>query len=439
MPHSRNPKKEPEGNRHFITEKIIKQSLTRGQLMKRGIAFICLAVMFGVVAAVSFVVSQPLAFRYLGPEPTERPTISIPRDEPAETTTVAVVTTEADTEQSESRPLEEMVQAAVDNYRYTIDDLNALTGSLNTQVQATGQAVVTVHSVRQDVDWFDNPVETTGLYAGVIIVKTEQELLILTREAAVGQADSIRVTFTDGTEVDGRMKQQDTVSGMAIVSVDTADFDRNMLEALEPLPLGNSYLIREGDLIIAVGSPAGIVHSIDYGFISYVMKNAQMVDRTARVLYSGIRSDARRGTFFINTSGELIGWAVEPDEDEAGTSMVKIMGISDYKGILENLTNGLGAPCIGIEGQMVSESMVDGGMPAGIYVMNAVPDRPAYNAGIQNGDIVTMVDGQEITAASDFQNIMGHLECGQLIHVTVCRNGRDEYAELEFPVTVGAR
>ena len=39
----------------------------------------------------------------------------------------------------------------------------------------------------------------------------------------------------------------------------------------------------------------------------------------------------------------------------------------------------------------------------------------------------------------DFQNTIDNLECGQLIHVTVQRNGREEYTELEFQVTVGAR
>lgn len=437
MPQSQNPKRGQEGNRRFITEKIVKQPLTREQIVKRGLLFLLLAVLFGVVAAVSFVVAQPLALRYLGPEPEKESVISIPRDEPPEPTTAEVVETE--TGQAESEPLEEMLQAALNNYHYTVDDLDALVMALQSRVQSAGQAVVTVHSVRQNVDWFDNPLETTGLYAGVIIAKTDRELLILTREAAVGQADSIKVTFSDGTDVDGRMKQQDTLSEMAIVSVDTADIDKGILSKLEPLPLGNSYLVREGDLVIAVGCPAGMVYSVDYGFISYVQRNVQMVDRTARVFYSRISANTESGTFLINTNGELIGWALNPDKDREEDALVEVMGISDYKGILENLTNGLGAPCIGIEGQVVSETMISRGMPAGIYILNTVPDRPAYNAGIQSGDILTMINGEEITSSTEFQNIMSHLECGQLIHITVRRNGRNDYAELEFPVTVGAR
>ena len=83
--------------------------------------------------------------------------------------------------------------------------------------------------------------------------------------------------------------------------------------------------------------------------------------------------------------------------------------------------------------------MISQGLPHGIYVLNSVTDRPAYNAGIQNGDIITHVDGRKITTMKDFQNTIDDLECGRLIHVMVQRNGRDQYAELEFQVTVGAR
>ena len=119
--------------------------------------------------------------------------------------------------------------------------------------------------------------------------------------------------------------------------------------------------------------------------------------------------------------------------------MTVITGISDYKGILENLTNGLSAPCFGIEGQEVSDAIAVQGLPRGIYVLNSVTGRPAYEAGIQNEDIITRINDHELSTMKDFQNTIDNLECGQLIHVTVQRNGREEYTELEFQVTVGAR
>ncbi|MCI8658862.1 MAG: PDZ domain-containing protein [Lachnospiraceae bacterium] len=441
------PKKEP-GKRRFITEKIVKQPLTKKQMARRTIVLLLAATLLGGVAGVSFAVSRPLVSKLLGEESApEESRISIPKDEPTEPSTEGELEVKESSnmsqEESQTAPeiesVEKIVRNAIENYRFTVEDLNALFFSLRQQVQTASKGIVVVHSVQQEVDWFDNPVETTGLYSGVIIASTAQELLVLTPEAAVQQADSIKVTFADGVEVNGRMKQQDTLSGMAIVSVNTSEVGESTLKEVEPLVLGNSYLVREGDLIVAMGSPAGIAHSVDYGFVSYVQKNVHMVDQVNRVFYTRISADAGRGTFLVNSFGELIGWVMKPDENMENNNMTIAMGISDYKGILENLTNGLAAPCFGIEGQEVSETMASQGLPHGIYVLNSVTDRPAYGAGIQNGDIITHIDGREITTMRDFQNTVDNLEYGRLIHVVVQRNGRDQYAELEFQVTVGAR
>lgn len=437
MPEVNDPKKDPDKKRYFITEKVVKQPMTRKQIAMRAAVFLLLAVVFGIVAAVSFTVARPLADRYLGTQQPQEPSISIPKDEPE-----AVAPTEGPGEapaEQESAPIEEMVKNAVERYRFNVEDLNALFASLRSQVQKAGKSIVTVHSVQQNTDWFDNPVETTGLYAGAVIASTRQEYLIMTPEAAVEGADSILVTLSDGTEVSGRMKQLDRTSGMAIVSVSAEELGDNAQNIIEVLSLGNSYMVHEGDLIVAVGSPAGIVHSVDYGFVSYVMKNVQMVDQMNRVIYSGIHGDAERGTFLLNTSGELIGWVMEPGQGSDGSGMAEIMGISDYKGILEKLTNGLGAPCVGIRGQEVSEAMAGRGLPDGIYVMNSVADGAAYNAGIQNGDVITRINDREIKTMKEYQSVVDSLECGQLIHVTVERDGRDQFTELEFQVTVGAR
>ena len=71
--------------------------------------------------------------------------------------------------------------------------------------------------------------------------------------------------------------------------------------------------------------------------------------------------------------------------------MTTVVAISDYKGILEMMSNGIPAPYFGIKGQEVSQAMADSGMPSGIYVISAVTDGPAYNAGIQPGDILSLI------------------------------------------------
>lgn len=437
MPEIQGPKKGSgeKKNRQFISEKIVKQPLTKREMIARGACIICAALVFGPVAGFSFAAVKPLAGRLFGEnEPTETPVL-IPKDEPTD------VPAPEETTQQESEPIEEQVQTVMENYRFTVDDMNSMLSSLRTQVQKAEKGIVTVHSVQQGTDWFDNSMETTGLYAGVIVADNGQEIMILTPDVAVENADSIRVTFGEKQEADGQIKQKDMTSGMAVVSVSVSELDSSVRDSLEVLTLGNSYSVRQGDLILAVGGPAGIVHSLDYGYVSYVQKNAQMADRVCRVLYSRIAADAQKGTFLLNTSGELIGWAMENQGDGGSTSSpaVQIMGISDYKGILEKLTNGTAAPYLGVIGQEVSESMKGQGLPAGIYVMNVEADSPAYSAGIQSGDVIVGINNDETTSMKEYQNVVDEMAVGQQAVIHVERNGRDQYTQLEFPVTVGSR
>lgn len=438
MSEIRDPEKKPEkkNDRDFISEKIVRPAPSRKQVGTRMATAACAGVIFGVVSAVCFVLTRPILEQLsAGNRPTTS-AISIPKDELE--SPVEAIENERVAE-TETEPVEEMVQTALEKYRYTVDDLNSMLNSLRGKAQTADKSVVVVHSVQQNTDWFDNPVETTGLYAGMIIAKTSQELLVLTPEAAVEQADSIKVTLGNGNDVSGHMKQKDAISGQAIVSISVQDISATQLRDLEPIPLGNSYQVQQGDLIAAVGSPAGVVHSMDYGFVSYVVRSNPMVDQHCRMLYSNILADAGKGTFLVNTNGELVGWAQEPDSPEASDRVTEVFGISDYKGVLEKLSNGQAVPCIGIVGQEVTGAQVENGLPAGIYVMNAVTDKPAYNAGIQNGDILTELAGEPVTSMKEYKAALDKMTCGQVVHVTVARNGRDTYTELEFDVTVGSR
>ena len=438
MSEIRDPEKKPEkkNDRDFISEKIVRPAPSRKQVGTRMATAACAGVIFGVVSAVCFVLTRPILEQLsAGNRPTTS-AISIPKDELE--SPVEAIENERVAE-TETEPVEEMVQTALEKYRYTVDDLNSMLNSLRGKAQTADKSVVVVHSVQQNTDWFDNPVETTGLYAGMIIAKTSQELLVLTPEAAVEQADSIKVTLGNGNDVSGHMKQKDAISGQAIVSISVQDISATQLRDLEPIPLGNSYQVQQGDLIAAVGSPAGVVHSMDYGFVSYVVRSNPMVDQHCRMLYSNILADSGKGTFLVNTDGELVGWAQESDSPEASDRVTEVFGISDYKGVLEKLSNGQAVPCIGIVGQEVTDAQVENGLPAGIYVMNAVTDKPAYNAGIQNGDILTELAGEPVTSMKEYQAALDKMTCGQVVHVTVARNGRDTYTELEFDVTVGSR
>ncbi len=476
MPDLNRPEEETREKRQFIREKIARPPMTKGQLIKRMLAYLFIAALGGAAAGTSFAIARPLADKYLVTHPTEESIpVTIPTDDPGETHTTE---TEPQTEESsdeesleesetenessaesesstetesepesesetESEPetehLEDRIQSVIESYEYSVKDLDALYGTLRNVVKEANRGIVEVHSVKQEVDWFDNPVETAGLYAGVIVASTGQELLILTPEAAVEQADSIKVTFEDGSEADGIIKQRDSISGMAIVSVITELLPEDTLMEVSVLKLGNSYVMKQGDLVAALGAPAGMVHSSAYGSISYVARNIQVIDGITRLFYADIAGNSQAGTFLVNIDGEIIGWVTDAYDDEAENGLTVAMAISDYKSILERMFNGYSVPYMGIMGQEVSPAMVLDGVPPGVYVTECILDGPAYSAGIQNGDIIVRINDREISTVKEYQNQVEALNQDTVVTVVIQRRGIEEYKELEYQVTIGAR
>lgn len=429
----------------FMREKIVKPPVSRRRILRRVLAGVLFAAIFGAVAAASFVLSRPMAERMFGKE-TVPPTIpiTIEKDDdpsvqtaPVETmveTTAAEIPSEAVREE-----VEKYVDRALEDFPWSVENLKGL-GELVAGIgQNADKSVVTVSSVRQQTDWFDNPVETTGQYAGMILAVNRNEIVILTTEAALEEADELRITFGDGTQAQGTVKQKDTVAKMAAVSVDAASLGETTKGWIRPVELGNSYSVRAGDLTVAVGGPAGPVHSVLHGTIPYVAKGVQVTDGQTRVLYVDMDCSIEKGTFFLNLSGQLIGWATDQfsSENEAGATLA--MAVSEYKGTLQKLINGTQMPYFGVRLREVSPSMQEQGIPSGVYITDSLADGPAYQAGIQNGDILTMFGEKQVTSLREFTDCLESAQSGDQVEVAVQRKGIDEYKEIRYTVTIGAR
>lgn len=429
----------------FMREKIVKPPVSRKLIARRILGLFLFAVIFGAVAAVSFVLSKPFAEKFLGKEPT---TPSIPitiekDDEPgtqtSATETMEVTTTDSTHSEAEREELEEIVKTAMEQYPWTPEHVENLNQVLREIAQEADKGIVTVSSVKTQVDWFDNPVESTGQYAGVILAVNTNEIVILAGEESVEGAESLRIVFGDGSTAPAQIKQRDTVTGMVALSVAASGLSESTGNWIEPIELGNSYSMKTGDMVIAVGSPSGRVHSVKQGCISYVAKGVQVADGQTRILYTDFSCNTQKGTFFLNLSGQLIGWATNKYQTEESPDTTMAMSISEYKGILQKLSNGIAMPYFGIKGQDVSESMQKEGIPQGIYITESIAEGPAYSAGIQNGDILTRIQGEDIISIRDFQTRLENVESGKQVSVVIQRKGIDEYKEIEYHVTIGAR
>lgn len=435
----------------FMREKIVKPHLSKRKIAVRILCCFVVAVLFGAVAAVSFVISLPIAEKHFGSEPeTTAIPITIDRDdepgntheaqEEPETQETVPETTPEETQAEESAlELEEIIRMELEKVPWTVEKVEEYNRVLQDIAAEADDSIVTVASVKNETDWFDNPVENTGQYAGIVTAVNKNEVVILTAAKAVENADSLRILFNNGTMVSGSLKQKDSLTGLAAVSVAFSALDAELKEEIKPISLGNSYTVHTGDMMIAVGSPAGAVHSVKRGIVSYVARNVQGTDSQTRILFVDTKCDTGDGTFFLNLSGQLIGLAAKSDNQETGGDGTAVMPVSEYKGCLQKLSNGIPIPYLGIRGQDVSEAMQENGIPAGIYVTESIPDGPAYIAGIQNGDILTKLGAANIKTFREFQSHLETLKAGDQITVTVQRKGIDEFKEIEYNVNIGAR
>ncbi len=458
-------------NREFIRETIMDKATGRRYRVRRFLKLLAAAVFFGLVAALFFVLGQRFFQPHLNPQENLEEPIYIGRDPEEEQRTEespegetqsspAESETQGETTESESAPeqtqeaeteetaedewgevLQEMVSSAVSEEFESAQDTMALAWyqKVSEVYRSISQGLVTISSVRQDTDWFNNPVSNADQSAGAIIYMTDAEVLILADYSAIEEAEALTVTFSGGDTVEARVKKTDRITGIAIISVSLGAVSQEVLDSLEPLVLGNSYQVTAATPVIGAGSPAGFSGSVVTGMVSYVQRNAVGTDTAFQLLYADLSVEEDGGGFLFNVNGEIIGILTDTYGDET-VEMPAAIGISSLKGIIESLSSGIDVAYLGIQGQNATAQIAEtGGMPEGIYVTRVIMDSPAYLAGLKAGDIITASGEEDILTMRKLQSFLESYSTGDVITLTVYRSGADEYVEMEFEVTLAAR
>lgn len=434
-------KKEQQDEFAFITEKVMEQSIRRKRWTMKILGAFILAIIFGVTAGVSFALVLPY-IQAKFPKEEERESITIPRDELPTITPIQIE--ESDTTQEEETPTTEPIIDIVENVlaerTLTMEDFNSLYEAIYQVVEEVNQSIVTVISVESEIDWFNNPYEAKGETSGLIFNKTDTEILILTDIESIHAADDIRVTFENGKECEAILRKADMVSGIAILAINTEKFTTKELQEICTAVLGNSYITKPGDIAIAVGSPLGDNYSMSYGVISSIKNIVQTTDANYKILSTNIVGSKQGKGFLINTKGEVIGILTKLREIEGREQIVEAIAISDVKGIIEKLSNGIDISYFGIKGrEITAELEKETKRPQGIYVTEAIAGSPVYKAGIQSGDVIVALGETEVKTMKALRNLLDNYELGDVVKVTVKRQGREEEKTIIFDVILEAQ
>ena len=279
-----------------------------------------------------------------------------------------------------------------------------------------------------------------GLGSGAIIDKSGY---ILTNEHVIREADKITVTLTDGREFEGKIRGKDERSDLAIIEIEA--------DNLPVVRLGDSDKARIGQWAIAIGNPFGYAvqssePTLTVGVVSALDRSLPIAMRRGRD-YSGlIQTDAainpgNSGGPLVNIKGEMIGINVAIFSTTGGYQGVGFaIPINAAKEILNTLIEGRKVlyAWLGVSVQDIDDTLAGYfSLPdkEGVIIAKVVPDSPAQEGGLKEGDVVRRFDGKKVKDLKSLLQIVSRTEVGKNVTIRVVRDKK----EIPVSVKIGER
>lgn len=268
--------------------------------------------------------------------------------------------------------------------------------------------------------------QTTSAAAGSGFILT-QDGYILTNYHVVEGSNSIKVTTYDGTSYDAQLIGYDESNDIAVLKIDASD--------LTPVVLGDSDTLNVGDTVVAIGNPLGeLTFSLTTGVVSALDRPVTLSTGTTMNLIQtdcAINSGNSGGALF-NLYGEVIGITNAKYSSSGSSSEASIdnigfaIPIDQVRSIFESIiTNGyIVKPYIGVTVSDVSSESQSYGLPQGAAVRSVTENGPAAEAGLQENDIITAVNGETITGSNDLVKLVKASAAGDTLELTVYRQGQ---------------
>lgn len=271
---------------------------------------------------------------------------------------------------------------------------------------------------------FESPQrEVQGLGSGVIASK---EGYILTNNHVVEGAEEIRVQTYDGSDVEAEVVGTDPRTDIAVIKIDA--------ENLPTIEFGNSDNLRVGEFVLAIGSPFGdnLAHSVSFGIVSG--KGRTLMAQRTGGYENFIQTDAainpgNSGGALINLDGQLVGINTAIASRSGGNQGVGFaIPVNQAKNIMTQLieTGKVQRGYLGISGDGVDRAMARAlGLekPQGVIVGGVQEGTPADEAGLEEGDVITTLDGKQIDGWYSFRTDIATHRPGDEVELGIIRDG----------------
>lgn len=402
----------------FLQETIKDEAGGAVQKLKKDLLrTLCLGLAFGIIACFGFYAVKPLMERIFESSPKE---VTIPEEEEEE---------EEDASQQEQQVAQTLDE---ESFRQMQQEMTA------TALEAS-RAVVEITGVTGSQDWMNESYDNKNSVTGLIIADNGQELLIFGKTSVLADAQEIHVTFYDGTSYAASLKKRDGNLGFGIYAVNRVEIQQSTWSQIKTAVLGSSNAVSKGNPVIVIGKQFGYEGGIGFGTVAATRNFIETADGEYRLICTDIAAAADGTGIMVNLDGEVTAVIDQTVSEEDSMNLVTGYGITDIKDIIEKLSNDETIPYIGIQGIDVTEEIANQGIPEGVYVKEVDAESPAMAAGIQAGDIITSIGGEEVKSLMAYHNALMDRDSGDKVRIRGQRRGSGGYVDITFSVTVGSK
>lgn len=295
---------------------------------------------------------------------------------------------------------------------------------------------------------YSQPEASSG--SGIIVGETDTELLIVSNNHVVEGAETLEVTFLDGTVAEAHIKGLDSDMDLAVIAVAKEAVTKETMGAITVATLGNSDDLKLGEPVIAIGNALGYGQSVTDGIVSALNREITMDDGSTGnfIQTNAAINPGNSGGALLNVNGEVIGINTSKIGGTAIEGMGYAIPITSASPIIADLMerqtrNKVAEGDMGYMGISLQEvnaqiaAMYN--WPQGVYVLSVEEDSAAQAAGILMNDIITKFDGEKITSYDDLQNILQYYAAGDTAKITVMRPENGQYVQYDLELTLGKR
>ena len=427
---------EQEQEYSLYTEKIVPSPKVKYRRVIRAVKLLVLIVFIGVVYVVSDKIVIPAVRYKIAVKNATVDRIEFTRDEYPDTIQqdneegIGQIKYDYDTIMQALRSKVIDVQRTVVPVREHIEE-NVIDETVTGE---DGASKGSSDSIQRDLKKMQDEDEELFSTVGIIVGYLNDRYMILTSQLYTDVTSEYDVIVQDAGEYKAELVCSDELTGISIISIDGSKVSDNDRQYMQVAELGNSYMLNKGDIVIASGKIYGTDGAVDYGTITN-RTSYNSIDNNYEVFETNLSFEEGDYVFLFNSEGEVV--AISQDSSD---TKLRVLGVSDLKSMIQCMINRQGKMYFGIKAQNVDSDLSEkNDIPMGIYISMVESDSPAYQAGLQPGDIIQGINKMPCYTMQRLNDKLCDSAHGQVINVSIKRKGKSGYFDVSYDVSVELR